>query len=91
MRTTIDLDVPILRELKRLQKIEGKSLGRLVSDLLALALADRNGRGGSRATFQWISRPMGARIDIRDRQALYAALETEVEPGEPDSARPHDR
>ena len=37
-RTTIDIDAPILRDLKRRQKQEGKSLGRLVSDLLAQAL-----------------------------------------------------
>ena len=40
MRTTIDIDDPILKDLKRLQKREGKSLGRLVSDLLAQALAN---------------------------------------------------
>ncbi|KAB2867691.1 MAG: antitoxin, partial [Burkholderiaceae bacterium] len=38
MRTTIDIDDPILKDLKRLQRREGKSLGRLVSDLLAQAL-----------------------------------------------------
>jgi predicted nucleic acid-binding protein len=37
-RTTVDIDAPVLRDLKRLQKQEGKSLGRLVSDLLAQAL-----------------------------------------------------
>ena len=35
MRTTIDIDYPILKELKRLARRERKSLGRLVSDLLA--------------------------------------------------------
>jgi hypothetical protein len=39
MRTTLDIDDPILRDLKRLQQREGKSLGRLVSDLLAQSLA----------------------------------------------------
>ena len=33
MRTTIDIDDPIFKELKRLQRREGKSLGRLVSDM----------------------------------------------------------
>lgn len=37
MRTTIDIDAPILGELKALQAREGKSMGRLVSDLLARA------------------------------------------------------
>jgi len=38
MRTTIDIDDPILKEVKRLQAQQGKSLGRLVSDLLAQSL-----------------------------------------------------
>ena len=40
MRTTLDIDDPVLRELKRRQAREGKSLGRLVSDLLARALEE---------------------------------------------------
>ena len=39
MRTTLDIDDPILRDLKRLQQREGKFLGRLVSDLLGQSLA----------------------------------------------------
>ena len=74
MRTTVDLDVPVLRELKRLQRIERKSLGRLVSDLLVLALSARKGRTSQRP-FRWISRPMGARVDLRDKDAVYAMLD----------------
>ena len=37
-RITIDIDAPILRELKRLQKREHRSLGKLFSQLLAEAL-----------------------------------------------------
>jgi hypothetical protein len=32
MRTTIDIDDPILKESKELQRREGKSLGRLVAE-----------------------------------------------------------
>jgi hypothetical protein len=39
MRTTLDIDAPLLRELKQLQKKEKKALGAIVSDLLAEALA----------------------------------------------------
>ena len=39
MRTTLDIDGPVLHELKQRQTKEGKSLGRLVSDLLARALS----------------------------------------------------
>lgn len=37
MRTTIDIDDPTLTKLKAIQTREGRSLGRLVSDLLAQA------------------------------------------------------
>jgi len=74
-RTTVDIDAPILRDLKRLQKQEGKSLGRLVSDLLAQALhSSKAGQAGSSA-FRWISRSMRAQIDLTDKDAVYEALD----------------
>ena len=39
MRTTLDIDDPILKKLKAIQARDGRSLGRLVSDLLAQALS----------------------------------------------------
>lgn len=74
MRTTIDIDDPILKDLKRLQKVEGKSLSRLVSDLLAQALGQRRSRIRSRPSFRWVSKSMGARVSLDDREALLAAL-----------------
>jgi hypothetical protein len=38
MRTTLDIDVPILREVKALHESEGRSMGAIVSELLAEAL-----------------------------------------------------
>jgi hypothetical protein len=76
MRTTIDIDAPILKDLKRLQRREGKSLGRLVSDLLAQALAEeRRGATCSPPEFQWISHPMRARVDLSDQEALLNAMD----------------
>jgi hypothetical protein len=75
MRTTIDLDAPILKELKRLQKAEGKSLGRLVSDLLGAALSARHGGRRPRPAFRWIGHDMGARVDLADKDAVYRALD----------------
>jgi hypothetical protein len=73
-RTTIDIDAPILRDLKRRQKREGKSLGRLVSDLLAEALhRSRDVRRDS--PFRWLSRSMRAQIDLTDKEAVYEALD----------------
>ncbi|MGH8576313.1 MAG: antitoxin [Gammaproteobacteria bacterium] len=76
MRTTIDIDTPILKEVKALQKKEGQSLGRLISDLLAQALrARKTGVGKSATPPGWVSKPMGARVDLGDKEALYAAME----------------
>jgi hypothetical protein len=77
MRTTIDIDDPILRDLKRLQQREGKSLGRLVSDLLAQSLAAQRLAPPAPASFRWASQPMGARVDLRDKDAVRDALDDE--------------
>lgn len=79
MRTTIDIDDPILKDLKRLQLREGKSLGRLVSDLLAQSLASAPRGDTVVPTLKWVSRPMRARVDLADRDAVLDAM---------DSARP---
>ena len=75
MRTTVDIDDPILKEVKRLRTAEGKSLGRLISDLLAQALQKRKAAGGTTEAIRWVSKGMGARIDLADKEALFAALE----------------
>jgi hypothetical protein len=82
MRTTIDIDDPILRDLKKIQRAEGKSLGRLVSDLLARALGERRPGADRAKPVRWISKSMGARVDFSDREALYAAMEQEPQPAE---------
>jgi len=79
-RTTIDIDAPVLKDLKRRQKLERKSLGRLVSDLLAESLAHYETKQPARPAFHWISKPMGARVDLADKEAVYAAMEDERKP-----------
>ena len=39
MRTTLDIDEPILRAIKSLAAQQGRSMGKVVSDLLAKVLA----------------------------------------------------
>ena len=76
MRTTIDIDAPILREVKALQKKQGRSMGRIVTDLLADALARRRGRLSATQEFRWTSRPMRALVDLADKEAVYRALDS---------------
>jgi hypothetical protein len=76
MRTTIDIDDPILREVKTLHEREGKSMGAVVSELLADALARRRA-SPRRPTFRWTSRPMNARVNLADKEAVYAALDAD--------------
>lgn len=74
-RTTLNIDAPILRDLKRLQKREGKPLGRIVSDLLARALRQPTPGQPEPPGFRWTSRAMGARVDLRDKEAVRALLD----------------
>jgi hypothetical protein len=82
MRTTVNIDDPVLKDLKKIQKKEGKSLGRLISDLLAQALGERKSPKAPAKPPQWISKTMGARVDLADHEAVYAAMEQEPRPNE---------
>lgn len=75
-RTTLNIDGPVLAEAKRVAEREGKSLGAAVSELLAAAL-DRRAHETRMpvATLRWTAKPMGERVDLTDKEALYSALD----------------
>ena len=75
MRTTINIETPILRELRHIMRREARSMGAVVSELLADALARRTRRPTPAAPLEWIARPMRARVDLADKDAVYAALD----------------
>lgn len=77
MRTTIDLDPEILRLLKLLQRREGKSLGQLVSELLARALSEEPA-STVKVDLAWPVRSMGVRIDLDDKDTLHRALDQDA-------------
>ena len=78
-RTTLDIDTPILEEVRRVQAEEGGSLGDVVSRLLAEVLSQRPRSKVASRGLHWVTRAMGARIDLDDKDALYRALDAEEE------------
>jgi hypothetical protein len=73
-RTTLDLDPSVLRELRRLGERDGKSMGRVASELLAGVLREEEQQ--SRPAFQWVTHDLGVPfVDLEDKEALYAALD----------------
>jgi hypothetical protein len=74
MRTTLDIDTSILDEIKRLREREGRSMGEIVSELLSEALS-RRGDEGDPAPLRWTAQAMRPRVDLTDKDALYALLD----------------
>lgn len=80
MRTTLDIEAPILKELKIFSKQHNFSLGKAVTSLLAEALSAHKAKTKKKSPpkFKWYSRDMGpAKIDILDKDTLYKILDQE--------------
>ena len=78
MRTTVDIDDPILEEVKRVKEREEKTLGAVVSELLAEGLAARKRKPAKGAAkFEWPSQDLQPRIDLDDKEALWALLDAD--------------
>jgi hypothetical protein len=77
MRTTIDLDPSVLRELKRRSARSGKSMGQVASELLARSLDEPTGKPLD-SPFRWIAKDLGVpRVDLEDKESVRAALESD--------------
>jgi hypothetical protein len=70
----VDIDDPVLREVRAIQEKEGRSMGAIVSELLAEALA-RRWQSRGKPPFRWTSRPMKGLIDFADKEAVHANLD----------------
>jgi hypothetical protein len=76
MRTTIDLDPTVVKELKRRSKSAGKSMGQLASELLATSLRGQPNSSRDSASLKWIARDLGRPlVDLEDKEAVRAALD----------------
>jgi len=82
MRTTLDIETPVLKDLRELQRREGGTLGELVSRLLAEALAQRPTKPLAPA-FEWTAKPMEALVDLADKDVVYAILDRPDRAAEP--------
>lgn len=80
MRTTLDIDAPVLADLKRLGQTRHIPMGRLASEILGRALREAASDGTQPTEFKWIEKSMVARVDLADREAVYEAMEG---PGHP--------
>ena len=74
-RTTLDLDDGVLRELKLRRDRERKPLGQIASELLAQALAVEFDQATAAPDLEWAARPMGAKVDLEDKDAVWAVLD----------------
>ena len=72
-RTTIDLDPSVLRQLKERGRTQGKTVGTVASELLAASLAAE--RTAPPEPLRWRSKPLGALVDIDDKEALWRVLD----------------
>ena len=76
MRTTIDLDPTIVKELKRRSKGAGKSMGQLASELLAASLREQDKRPRIPGGLAWIAKDLGRPfVDLEDKEAMRAVLD----------------
>ena len=73
-RTTVDIDASVLRELKKRQERERKTLGQLISELLAKALESENADIVPRP-FTWVTKDLRPRVDLEDKDALWSILD----------------
>lgn len=74
-RTTLDLDPVVSDALRARAKREGKSMGQVASEALAVALADKP---ADPPPFEWRTHDMGPPlIDLEDKDTLYRILDEE--------------
>lgn len=76
MRTTIDIDPTVLKELRRRSQKAGKSMGRLASEMLARSLSEEEAGSKAERRLSWTSKPLGRPfVDLEDKEAVRAALD----------------
>lgn len=80
-RTTFDLDATVLADLRHRAATEGKSMGQVASELLAIGLHDES---TEQPPLNWVRKDLGLKIDLEDKDAVWRILDAE-ELGERDN------
>ncbi len=72
-RTTIDLDVSVLEQLRRRAAVEHKSMGQVASERLAVGLRED---AQQLTPLHWPSERMGKpNVDLQDKDAVWKSLD----------------
>ena len=76
MRTTLDIDKPVLDALKKIQKGQKKTMGQIASSILAEGLKHYEGAEARESVeLDWKTSRMGATVDLADKDAVYRILD----------------
>ncbi|HEY7891419.1 MAG TPA: hypothetical protein VIC05_04340 [Solirubrobacteraceae bacterium] len=74
-RTTLDIDSSVLDQLRRRARAERKSMGRLASERLAVALREEE-TVAEPPPLSWPSQHMGEpKVNLEDKEALWRVLD----------------
>ena len=74
-RTTFDLDGTVLADLRRRAAAEGKSMGQVASELLAIGLHDET--AVELPPLNWARKDLGLKVDLEDKDAVWRILDAE--------------
>lgn len=74
-RTTLDLDATVLADLRRRAADQGKSMGQVASEVLAVGLYDESAT--EQPPLLWARRDLGLKIDLEDKDAVWRILDGE--------------
>jgi plasmid stability protein len=74
-RTTFDLDGTVLADLRGRAASEGKSMGQVASELLAIGLHDEP--ASEQPPLKWARKDLGLRVDLEDKDAVWRILDAE--------------
>jgi len=74
-RTTLDIDATVFADLRHRAAREGKSMGQVASELLAISLDGRRIR--ELPPLKWASKDLGLKVDLEDKDAVQHILDAE--------------